>query len=438
MTSSPERSCRPQMRALVLSHVMPIGGTSGQQQRVYYSLRALREHFHVIFVGLAPSAQHSSLRRDLADLCDEVQLLPGHASSGMAALRHRGLAWLYQRRTGLKRSNYFIGKLGFSPARIASLLAGRQINLALFEYFHAADSAPVLQQQGIPCVLDMHNILWQSFARQLDARGVAGKAKERAIGRYRAAEESSWRRFDGLIAISEGERDYVQPRLRPGQRLFYAPMGLPLSDWPYCWSPAEPARVAYYGNMGSAHNADDARRCHQAIMPLVWNRLPRAEMWFVGSKPPQNLLALTGGDPRVKVTGFVDRVQDLLKTISVLLCPFTGTYGFRSRIIEAMALGVPVVATPDAVFGMGLQNERGLFLADSDESLAAAALRLLQSSGFARQHSLLARDQVESQFSFQASYMRLASELSGFVSDRRSAAACRSVATPSTVSVEPK
>jgi len=49
----------------------------------------------------------------------------------------------------------------------------------------------------------------------------------------------------------------------------------------------------------------------------------------------------------------------VLKTITVLLCPFTGTYGFRSRVIEAMALGIPVVATPDAVHGMDLTIRKG-------------------------------------------------------------------------------
>jgi glycosyltransferase involved in cell wall biosynthesis len=403
------------VRMVLLSHVMPLAATSGQQQRVYHSLVAFRKHFHVTFVGLAPSVRHGSLRQGLLELCDEVELLPPYPGGSLSALWHRAAGWVFQRRTGLKLSNYLIGKVGFSPLRLASLLSKREFDIALFEYFHAADSAPVFRARGIPCVLDMHNILWRSFARQLEARGVAGKARERAVERYRAAEEHAWSRFDGLIAISEGERNYAQQKLRRGQVLFYAPMGIPLLAWPYCWVPAEPPRVAYYGGLGSPHNANDARRCYELIMPHVWFAFPKAELWIVGANPPPDLQRLPERDARVRVTGFVPRAQDVLKTISVLLCPFTGTYGFRSRIIEAMALGIPVVATPDAVFGMGLEEQKGLFLAKDHEGIARAALRLLRDSAFARQQSRLAHGQVENQFSFEQSYARLARELVQFV-----------------------
>lgn len=415
-------------RLVVLSHVMPIAVASGQQQRVHHTLIALREHFHVTFVGVASPRDHNFIRPKLHDICDEVELLSTPNRKSASALLHRGLGWLYQRRTGLKYSNYIIGHVGLNPSRMRSLLARRQIDLAFFEYFHAADSAPVFQAKGIPCVLDMHNVLWQSFARQLDARGIAAKAKDNAVGRYRAAEEKSWERFDGLIAISEGERDYVKERLGLCKRLFYAPMGIPLHQWPYCWAPVQPHRLAFYGGLSSSHNAEDARRCYHRIMPTVWAKLPNAELWLVGSNPPPDLRLLAQRDPRVHVTGFVERVGDILKTMAVLLCPFSGTYGFRSRVIEAMALGVPVVATPDAVFGMGLKDETGLFLAETDESLAGLALHLLQDSVFAREHSLLARNQVESSFSFEASYGRLSRELFEFVSEYRRGGTCKATA----------
>jgi glycosyltransferase involved in cell wall biosynthesis len=395
-----------------VSHVDPTVRHSGQQQRVYYSLVALREHFHITFLTFAESTQRSEISKRLKEVCDDAEVLPSAYNRNLLSKAfHRLSSIRYQQQTGLKLSNYVIGQVEFNPRRVADCLGNGRFDLALFEYFHAADCAPLLQQRGCCCVLDMHNVLWQSFAKQLDAKGITGEKERGAVARYRLAEESAWEKFDALIAISAGERDYVKTKVLDGQRVLYAPMGVPLDDWPYSWSPAQPPRLAYYGGMGSPHNAQDARRCYEEIMPAVWRVIPEAEFWIVGGNPPPDLCALGRSNPNVKVTGFVQNVQDVLKTMSVLLCPFNGTYGFRSRVIEAMALGVPVVATADAVYGMDLENGRGLILCQTSAELTQGALRLLENADFAKAESCAARGQVEQKYGFEASYGRMAKEL---------------------------
>ena len=149
-------------------------------------------------------------------------------------------------------------------------------------------------------------------------------------------------------------------------------------------------------------------------MPLVWHRIPEAELWLVGSEPPASLLGLQDTDQRVHVTGYVEQIQDLLSTMSLILCPWTGTYGFRSRLVEVMALGVPVIASPDAVYGMDMRDGAGIFLRDSDSDMAEVGLELLEHPAYAKAQSRLARQQVEQKYSFEATYGRLAQELLEF------------------------
>jgi hypothetical protein len=78
-------------------------------------------------------------------------------------------------------------------------------------------------------------------------------------------------------------------------------------------------------------------------------------------------------------------------------------------------VGTPVVATPDAVFGMGLEAGQGLLLADQDGTLAEQCRMLLQDSAMAQQTSLRARAQVEERFGFDVTYGHLARELRAFV-----------------------
>jgi glycosyltransferase involved in cell wall biosynthesis len=194
-------------------------------------------------------------------------------------------------------------------------------------------------------------------------------------------------------------------------------MGVDLNRWTYQWQPAEPPRVAFYGGLASPQNERAVLTCREHVMPAIWRVSPRAEFWIVGSNPSHHVRALAR-DPRVHVTGFVDAVQPLLATMSAVVCPWTRSYGFRSRLVEVMALGVPVVATSAAVDGMDLQPDRGLFLTDRAADLAPSVIRLLTDGDFARMHSRLARQQVEGAFSLDATYGALARDLREWLQER--------------------
>ncbi len=404
---------KPKPRLLVISHVLPFPGSSGQQQRVANSLRALRRRFHVTFLTYATTAQAAEWRPQLAPFCDEAAFLAARSSGNYW---HKGRARVSAVVTGLKPSNYLIGQVEFSTARLGAWLDGKHFDLALYEYFHATPSVAALRAHGIPCVLDMHDILWQSYQRELASAGELSQRNERRLARYRAQEESAWLAYDGLIAINADELRYVQSKTRATQKLFHAAMGVDLAAWPYAWQPVTPLRVAYYGGLGNRHNQAGALACVKEIMPLLWQRFPDTELWLIGSHPPAHLIELAAQDARLHVTGFIPDVANLLKPVTALLCPWEGTFGFRSRLIEAMAVGVPVVASPDAVYGMDLANKQGLWLGTTTNELATHALRLLDDVTFAAAQSQAARQQVEKQFSFAATYERLADEMCEWVS----------------------
>lgn len=399
-------------RLLVLSHVLPFPGSAGQEQRVRETLAAARGTFHVTFATSAPVSNHAATRSRLASLCDEVLLLPSRYNRSVVhRVFHRAMAVAYAIGTGLKTSNYVIGRLEFTPERIDALVQGHQFDAVLFEYWHAAASTRKLQARGIRCALDMHDILWKGREQRLLEHSVVPAPLRRwSVSRYKKAEEHSWTMFDGLVAINEQERDYVRQRVATGVPVFYAPMGADLKKWAYNWQPTTPARVAYYGGLGTAHNQRSALQCYHEIMPIVWSDHPTAQLWLVGGNPSAELIALRK-DPRVVVTGFVPRVQETLSSMTTVLCPWRGTYGFRSRLVEVMAIGVPVIASPDAVAGMGMTVGDGLFLAESVPEFASHALRLVSEPDFALQQSRLARQQTERLFSLEATYLALMRDL---------------------------
>ncbi|MCO5207401.1 MAG: glycosyltransferase family 4 protein [Anaerolineae bacterium] len=399
-------------RLAVLSGVLPFPGRSGQQQRVANKLRAFREQFHVTFITIAASDQVEQVRAQLTGCVDDVILLQWPALDKWQVRWRYVLPELtYVARTGAKRSNYWLSQIAFTPENLQTAVAGHEpFDVVVFEYWHAHQAAPFWQATGARCILDMHDILWQSYDRQLQARPLPAFLRQRMVARYRWQEERAWTYFDGLITINSAEHDYVAQRL-PRTPLYYAPMGVDLTLWPYSWQPADPPRIGYYGGLGSSHNQRDALLVYAQIMPHVWAQFPDAELWLVGSNPPEHMLELGRQDPRVQVTGFVEDVAAVLRTLALVICPWQGRYGFRSRLIEVMATGVPIVASADAAYGMDFVHGKGIFFADDDTTMAKYALRLLDDKPFCHSQSQVARRQVEQRYSFEDTYVRLATQL---------------------------
>jgi glycosyltransferase involved in cell wall biosynthesis len=401
-------------RLLVVSGVMPYPRTAGQQVRVYNTLVALRPVFEITFLTVCAPAEAARAQREIAPLVDRLIALPSITQRHRAArVWHKLAGALYSLVTGLKASNYMLGEAEFSPARVAPH-CGDSYDLVLYEYWHTHATVRLFRQAGVPCVLDMHNVLWQAYDSELAvlASPWVGPLRDRRVRAYRRREEAAWAEFDALIAISAGEAAYARSVL-PGKPVLVAPMGIDLAKWSYGWSPMTPRRVALYGSLGGPLNRQSVFRCVRQIMPLIWRDLPDTELWIVGANPPAEVTALQA-DPRIHITGFAPDVASILATMRVVLCPWRGTFGFRSRLIEVMAVGTPVVATPDAVFGMGLEAGQGLLLAEQDDTLAEQCRMLLLDCAMAQQTSIRARAQVEERFGFDATYGYLARELRAF------------------------
>lgn len=412
-------------RILVLSHVLPFPRHAGQHLRVHYTLRALRERFHVAFATFARGdSERARVERELSLHCDEPIVLESIAGrSPWARLRHKAAGLAYAARTGLKEANYAIGKLEFAPARLEreGLAETGRFDLVLFEYWHAHEASAMFRARGFRTVLDMHDLLFRAFEAGLADEGLSGESLRKRVERYRAREEAAWLDFDALIAINREELDYAARRVPPDCRLFHAPMGTDLESWPYRGGEGAfgggPPRFGFYGGLASRRNQDEALLCAREVMPEVWRERPDAELWIIGNKPPERVRALAA-DPRIRVTGFVDDPGELLGGLAALFCPWRGRFGFRSRLVEAMASGAPVVATDDAVAGMDLTPGEGFLPAETPVEMAMAGLSLAREPVERLRQGRAARATAERLFSLESTYGKLTRELDEWMTAR--------------------
>jgi len=345
------------------------------------------------------------MEEEMNELCDEViWLRDKYKRNILSRFFYKAASILYCFITGLKTSNYYIGKLWFTENAISKALKKKVIDIVIYEYFHAWESANYFKKQNIPVILDTHNILWQSYLAQYKHNNILPNfLKGYYFRKYKETEERIWSFFDEVIAINTCEQVYIKSKVSASTNVPLIYMGIDVSAWQYSWLPASPVRLAFYGGLGSPHNARSAIACAKEIMPEIWKEFPETELWLIGSNPTEEVKSLESD--KIHITGFIKDVAPLISTVSIMLCPWEGKYGFRSRIIEVMSLGVTVVASRDAVYGMDMEHGIGIYLNDSSSEMIDQCIRLLRDRPALTKQSKLASDEVKSRYSFESTYL---------------------------------
>lgn len=404
---------RPQL--LIVSRPAPASiAISGSRQRLSSILTAARGQFDVTLAAIASASDAPQLSEQMAPLCDRLILLDPERHS-LPRLLRRSLESLV---AGPASPGFVLGEPDLSPRRSARLLSSTACDCVLVEHWPDLYCGQITGGE-IPCVLDVHRPLWRTC--EPDRRGsrwIPALPAGRNLRDLRRREEHTWSEFDALIASNRPDLAYFRQTVPRFRRLFYVPRNIELKRWDFCWLPARPARVVFFGGLDARYNAAAALRCARRILPKVWERRPDTELWIVGYAPPPSLLRLAR-ESRIRVTGYLSEIRLHLRTMHCLLCPWTGAYGPRTSLLEAMALGLPVVATPEAAGGLDLAPGAGLLLGRSDEELAARVLDLLDDGAFARLQSVLARRQIERLHSLGNPYIHLAAGLRDLVEERR-------------------
>jgi sugar transferase (PEP-CTERM/EpsH1 system associated) len=165
----------------------------------------------------------------------------------------------------------------------------------------------------------------------------------------------------------------------------------------------EPGSIVMSGVMATYTNVNAATWFAREIFPRVEQALPEASFWIVGRQPQREVLALAR-PPRVVVTGEVPDVYDWLLRAEVGVAPLRIGAGMQNKLVQAMASGLPVVATSVANEGIGATPEAHLLLRDRPEAFADAVIGLLRDAGARERLGRAARSFVEQHWTWEAHF----------------------------------
>jgi glycosyltransferase involved in cell wall biosynthesis len=186
-------------------------------------------------------------------------------------------------------------------------------------------------------------------------------------------------RSSSVLFASARDRDAVVPA-GGGGRAVVVPNGVDLTYWQRSGDWLGRDVVVFTGAMDYGPNADAALQLVRAVWPLVRAERPGAELLLVGRDPGPDLRRAADAMPGVTVTGTVPDVRPFLERASVFAAPLRVGAGIQNKVLEALAMEVPVVASELAAGGLRTPEGQDppLAVADGPAATATAVVAALR------------------------------------------------------------
>jgi glycosyltransferase involved in cell wall biosynthesis len=234
--------------------------------------------------------------------------------------------------------------------------------------------------------------------RARDARRLARAPREWMRAQLEERLETEWERrwlpaARACVVGSEDDRRTLAERV-PAERIEVIPTGVDEARYDFRPS-AEPARLVFAGNLAWPTHREAARRLALRVLPLVRRARPQAELLVIGGGPSAALRGLAEA-PGVRVAGATSDVRPGIWSASAALVPAEAAPAAEAALLEAMALGTPVIAEPRGLAGLDhVLPGYHLLTAETDTGLAEAALLVLREPVVAATLAANARQLVE-------------------------------------------
>jgi polysaccharide biosynthesis protein PslH len=347
------------------AHLPSATAREAGQRLAYGNLRALASKWNVSLLSFANDAELETLDATHFAMCSDVHIEPVTTATRIRSMiANPGLPGYVAFRNNRRLAR-----------RLRELVGERHPDLAWAEYSQMAQYLPSLSLAGVPSVLVCHDILTQLFAR----RAAAGRWLTRlTLG----AELRRVRHWEAHIlsvpvrnvTLSQKDAELVRDLAGVDAGVAFPPVDAPPR------SPrmvADPPTVVFYGAMGRSENADAVGWLLDEVWPRVRTNCADARFIVLGANPDAQLRRRAEQTEGVVVTGYVDNPDEWFGRSWISVAPLRLGAGVKIKVIEALARGIPVVATPVGAEGIPAIESEGLIVAPDSASIAQRIIALL-------------------------------------------------------------
>ena len=351
---------------LMVTHRVPYPPDKGDRIRSYHILRWASARARVHLACLADEPVTAGAEAELGRLTERLAVVPlGSRSRWVRALASLALG-----------GTATVGAFGSAGLRRVLRTWSREVRFqaVLVSTSGLAHYGEVDGLRGTPTVVDMVDVDSQKWLDYASNGRFPVAWLHRIEGlRLRKLEASLPTKAEAVTLVSPAEAE-VYRRACPGARAVAVPNGVdldyfrptPAVDDPIC---------AFVGALDYRPNVEGVRWFSEAVWPEVRRARPEARLLLVGRRPSKTVLGLAA-IPGVEVLGTVPDVRPHQARAAVVVAPLLQARGVQNKVLEAMAMGKAVVASPGATEGLDVSPGEHLLEAEGSEAWASAILGL--------------------------------------------------------------
>lgn len=255
----------------------------------------------------------------------------------------------------------------------------------------------------VPMVLDMHNVETQRARSEMGQKQLSLKQRILAEWEYfrlQRFESETCGRASWVIAVTPEDKDTLC-RQAGHDRVTYVPNGVDTDYFQPVPTSDDPTLI-FVGTMSYNPNIDAVLYFCREILLLVADRVPSVRFLIVGRDPSPEIRALDV-DPRIEVTGTVPDVRPYFARSAVCVIPTRIGGGVKNKVLEAMAMGMPVVTNSFSTIGIPLEPSKHACVCDTPEAFANATIRLLENPKERRELGQAAAKFISTNYSWRDS-----------------------------------
>ena len=211
--------------------------------------------------------------------------------------------------------------------------------------------------------------------------------------KWRFVEANYYPLADACVAVTEPDAEAISRSWAASARarIRVIPNGVDTAQFAPLQSPEVSDRLLISGNLASFDTAFSVKWFLHGVWPQIRRQVPTATVEIVGRDPLPSLSSLTAKFSGVNLWGYVPDLRPHLAQAGVYVAPLRLGSGAKNRVLEAMAMGRPVVATPLAIQGLRVQPGRDVVVATTEDDFAEAVVGLLRDDDRRKQIGMAAR-----------------------------------------------
>jgi len=390
------------VKILFVTARFPYPPLTGDKIIAYQRLKYLSEKHEITLLSFSDECVDNESVAQVAKCCKEICLVPLRKSQAYSNLMLHGFG-----KTPLQvlyyKSKYFRTKLD-------ELLAENRYDL--IHTFMLRVAPYVCGYERCAKIVELIDSMELNMLRRASSeRGIRKMIFAEEAKRLSRYEANVAKQFDRAVVVSG-----VDAKTIGTGNAVVNPLGVdPNEFYPRFSEDKDPSLVIFTGNMRYFPNERAVLHFARDIFPPIQEALPDARFQVIGAGPSHRVRRLENENKAIRVLGFVNSMSDHINRASVSVCPMLAGSGMQFKILEALACGIPVVATSVAKGDIQVYEDDGLFIADEPAAFADRVVGIIEDEDLRTNIADKAPKAVERRYSWRRSNSaidRIYSELS--------------------------